>query len=45
MHDKNQGKLNILIRNLRTKRYEKNTVQGNSPDELRRGGKEDKPKQ
>ena len=36
----NKGKLNILIRNLRTKRYEKNTIQGNSPDELQRGGQE-----
>lgn len=42
MHDNKQGKLNILIRNLRTKRYEKNTVQGNSPDELQWSGKKDK---
>lgn len=42
MREKNQGKLNILIRNLRTKRYEKNTVQGDSPDELQRGSKENK---
>lgn len=43
MQDKN-GKLGILIRNIRTKRYEKYTIQRNRLPELQRSGEENKPK-
>lgn len=41
MQDKT-GKLNILIRNLRTKRYEKYTIQGDNIHELSGLSEEDK---
>lgn len=43
MQDK-KGKLSVLIRNLRIKRYEKYTIQRDRISELQRRSEEDKPK-
>ena len=43
MQDK-KGKLSVLIRNLRTKRYEKYTIQRGRVPELQGSSQKDKPK-